>query len=122
MYLSVSLRRPLEMCELTPEKGGKNKVCSGLAVSRCCSADRRPADLLKSWSREAHLSTAGFVEPVSDSIGHGRVTRRRPQEHTHEHWENFRPSKQRSFPQDTHHICTTVDGSTGTVCDSKVVA
>ena len=45
----------------------------------------------------------------------------RPQEHTNDQ-RNFHASMQRSFPQDKHHFCATVDRSNGTVSDSRVGA
>ena len=125
MYLSLSLRRSCEICELAPEKGGKNKACPGLTASTCCSAAFRRADLLKAWSREVHLSAAEVsFEPLSNSIGHGSVTGRTDLKntHTHEHRGNFHASRQRSFSRVKHDFCATVDRSTGTVPHTKVGA
>ena len=46
--ISRSLRRPFEVGRMEPESGGKNTLCHGRTKSRFCSADLRPADLLKS--------------------------------------------------------------------------
>ena len=45
-----------------------------------------------------------------------------PKEHTNDHQSNFHASVQRSFPQDTNHLCASVDRSVGTVSDSRMKA
>ena len=69
-------------------------------------------------TRSPSPRSRNFMESLSDSIGHGRVTRCTDVKNT----QRTTGGISMRFPQDTHHFCTTVDRSTGTVSDSRMEA
>ena len=95
------------------KKKGKNKACSSLTASRCCSADLRPTCSNHCQDKSPSLRSRSFMEPLSESIGHGRVSCCTDLKNTHTYIGSFHASRQRSIPQDTHEFCATVGRSNG---------